>query len=75
MDVDELKSRMEALDALHELESRLKKVREENERLKSQFTDCLVALKSIAGNSCCGDCQEAKRVAKKALKIALEKGK
>ena len=35
MDVDELKSRMEALDALHELESRLKKVREENERLKA----------------------------------------
>jgi len=42
--------------------------REQKELANKEITRLREALESIAANTCCGDCQEAKRVAIKALK-------
>jgi len=41
---------------------------EQAEKLTAERDKLKNALESIASNTCCGDCQEAKRIAVKALK-------
>lgn len=47
---------------------KLAKAWEENGKFKAEIESLREALESIANSTCCGDCQEAKRVAQSVLK-------
>jgi len=54
-------------DRIAELEDDLQKVGELSDKRRLKIKRLREALESISKNSCCGDCQEAKLVARKAL--------
>ena len=52
------------LDSWHRgLQAKVKELHATNAALEARLAEAERVLRSIAANSCCGDCQEAKRVA------------